>query len=827
MARTVQELTYRLIADEKELVRGLKKASDRTEALGQKFQKTGKLLTAGVTLPIIGIGAAFIKVAADAEETNSKFNAVFKSQSEEVRAWADEFATSVGRSATEQLGFLSTIQDTLVPLGILRGKASEMSKATITLATDLAAFNNLPTEQVVRDIQSALVGNTETLRKYGVVASQEAIVQEALTSGLIGQKNELDATTKAQAIFNLAQQGTIDAQGAAIRTAGDVTSQLKALKSEATELAIEMGTMLLPIFTDAVQSLRNVVSAFSSLDESTQSTILKVAGFAAVMGPAIIILGKAIPVVNELKTALRVMRTVGLGPLGVVLAVVTAAIGGLVAGFSAISKARHEENIQRIKKQYGALADEIGRTAEEVAILEKIADEAGAKMDNGIPAAVREYDNLIETLGITVEQFEELNQAARRVGGDVEVFAEISKKSGLAGDKLQYAAFQMQRLQSQGLDASQSVRIIADQLGTSEANIVAVAAQAQFLTGEYKAQLTELNRQNEEYEKMVEYGMALDSGLIARVEAAKQNTQEIERQADAEREKVVSKERQIQLEKQYTQARSEVLSILESEKTEAKKLEEQIANLSSMPWGSGELEEERIEAISILQQRLKEAREQESADLKSHAEKTKEIYTEMQSGITSVIAQSFTNRKAELDNWYSARRATIESEITDEDEKAAAIEKLDKGRARKAAQIARDEAAYKKTASIVQATINTIEGVTKALSTGNIILAGVIGGIGAAQVAALAAQPLPNIPSFATGGSFTVPPGFNNDSYPLPAAMAQSGERVTVETVEQQALSNNGGSQEMVLQFIIDGKVIAENTVNYIKNGKVTLEVGA
>jgi len=43
--------------------------------------------------------------------------------------------------------------------------------------------------------------------------------------------------------------------------------------------------------------------------------------------------------------------------------------------------------------------------------------------------------------------------------------------------------------------------------------------------------------------------------------------------------------------------------------------------------------------------------------------------------------------------------------------------------------------------------------------------------------------------NLAEGGQFIVPQGFNGDTFPMPAAMLSSGERVTVETPSQQSSS--------------------------------------
>lgn len=59
-------------------------------------------------------------------------------------------------------------------------------------------------------------------------------------------------------------------------------------------------------------------------------------------------------------------------------------------------------------------------------------------------------------------------------------------------------------------------------------------------------------------------------------------------------------------EEQYRDSRKEVLEILESEKSEYQKLQEQIESLEKTPWASGQLESERIAALEALHARQNE-----------------------------------------------------------------------------------------------------------------------------------------------------------------------------------------------------------------------------
>ncbi len=187
-----------------------------------------------------------IQAASDTEEIGSKFDAVFKELKEQANAWALSFAESVGRSNLQIKTFLATLQDTFVPLGFARDKAKEMAEAMTELAVDIASFNNKADADVIRDLQSAIVGNTETVRKYGVIITQVTLGQELLNSGLAEGVKDATEAQKAQARLNIIQKSTTDAQGDAIRTSRSYANQVKRLQANFTNLKVTIGERILP-----------------------------------------------------------------------------------------------------------------------------------------------------------------------------------------------------------------------------------------------------------------------------------------------------------------------------------------------------------------------------------------------------------------------------------------------------------------------------------------------------------------------------------------------------------------------------------------------------
>ncbi len=228
------------------------------------------LLVSFATAIVAGSIGKLTAAAGDAQETLSKFDAVFKEQGKAAKVFAEELAESTNRATIELVDFLSTLQDTFVPLGFARDAASELSQNLVKLAVDVASFNNKLDADVVRDFQSALVGNTETVRKYGIVITQAVLGQELFSSGLADSVSDATEAEKAIARYNIILASTTDAHGDAARTITSFNNTMKGAKSAVLDLSIALGEELLPatqktvsLFTEATKAATRFIKSFN------------------------------------------------------------------------------------------------------------------------------------------------------------------------------------------------------------------------------------------------------------------------------------------------------------------------------------------------------------------------------------------------------------------------------------------------------------------------------------------------------------------------------------------------------------------------------------
>lgn len=221
---------------------------------------------AGVTAALFGLSRA-IGVASDLEEVSSKFDVVFEGQRVKAEGWAKTLVDAYAMSTREAKQYLSAMQDLLVPMGMVPEMAGKMSNEIVKLAADLGSFNNLSTGQVIDDMQSALVGNYETMKKYGVVLTAATVQEKALAMGLAASTKELTAAQKAQAAYQLIVEGSQAAVGDMARTAGSYANQVKRLKANWEEFTGFIGSAFLPYATRIVSAINKWFEANKELIE--------------------------------------------------------------------------------------------------------------------------------------------------------------------------------------------------------------------------------------------------------------------------------------------------------------------------------------------------------------------------------------------------------------------------------------------------------------------------------------------------------------------------------------------------------------------------------
>ena len=354
MANTLMSLLVKLGLDSAELDSGLAKTessvSNRMKNIGGSMMKTGGIMTAGLTLPIIAAGVKMVDSASDMAESTSKVGVVFGENAGEIQSWAKTAATSLGMSSQQALEAAGTYGNLFQALGLGVQDATDMSKSVVGLAADLASFNNASPEETLLALRSGLSGEMEPLKKYGVAMNETAMESMASSMGLGDNIQALSEAEKMQVRYGVIMSQTSLAQGDFIRTSDGMANTTKILKARLVDVAAELGEKLLPLGLKLAILASDLVGKFSSLTSGQQNMILIVVGVVAAIGPLTTIigalstaLGAVIPLFTGLITAMKVYSmqtsvvpltnalTVAFGAQAVAIGAAAAALVALIA----------------------------------------------------------------------------------------------------------------------------------------------------------------------------------------------------------------------------------------------------------------------------------------------------------------------------------------------------------------------------------------------------------------------------------------------------------------------------------------------------------------
>ena len=264
---TIGVLSLALRANTTGFNKGFRTANRTVDGFVGKMRGVGSVVR-GLIGPLAALGGAAgigmvvrnsIKAASAAEEVANKFAVVFGNEAQAAQQWAQEYAAATGFATTETKRWMSSLQDTFVPLGYSRKAASKMSEELVALVGDIASFNDANPTDVLRDIQSAIVGQHETMRKYGVIIQETTMQEFALANGIATGTGKLTDQQKVMARLGMITAGTKDAQGDLLRTQDSFANRMRRFKGGVTELAETFGKSLMPMAAKALGTIDNWV----------------------------------------------------------------------------------------------------------------------------------------------------------------------------------------------------------------------------------------------------------------------------------------------------------------------------------------------------------------------------------------------------------------------------------------------------------------------------------------------------------------------------------------------------------------------------------------
>jgi len=265
MARTTLEMFIKLIGADKvgraldstsNKIKNTQKQVDKGTKENAKFAAgmsglgsaaiTGAAAIAGKSLLDFSLSA--IQAASAAQEAAGAFGTTFGGAAEKLNSQLKENANLFGLTTAEAQQLISVFGSVAQGIGFTQEESADLSSELFGLAGDIASFNNISAgaAPVLQAFRSALVGENEALKTYGIAISLAEVQTKAFQQTGKSVADELTRQDKALATSALIFEKSAVQQGNAAREAAGFAAQTLIARSATQELREELGEELIP-----------------------------------------------------------------------------------------------------------------------------------------------------------------------------------------------------------------------------------------------------------------------------------------------------------------------------------------------------------------------------------------------------------------------------------------------------------------------------------------------------------------------------------------------------------------------------------------------------
>lgn len=144
----------------------------------------------------------------------------------------------------------------------INAQAGKIMSVNLTkLSADMASFYNVSQNIAETALQSVFTGETESLKKFGVVMTEANLNAFALSRGIQKVYSEMSQGEKVALRYQYVMNATSKAQGDFARTSGNWANQLRVLNGQWSQLISILGQGLIKILTPILGLLNQILAS--------------------------------------------------------------------------------------------------------------------------------------------------------------------------------------------------------------------------------------------------------------------------------------------------------------------------------------------------------------------------------------------------------------------------------------------------------------------------------------------------------------------------------------------------------------------------------------
>ena len=291
------DLIATLRMDAAQFTRGAQQASRAVDGITESTRRSQSRIGqwAGAMRLAAAAGAAIfakqaIGAAVAAEEAAAAFGTTFGPATQQASRFVEEFANKAGFANYQLEQMMAVTGNVVQGLGATEQASLDLTRRMVVLAGDVASFSNASggAQAVMLALQSAINGEREALKTYGLAVSEAEVQQKAFEMTGKSSVAELTRMDKALATVEVAYGKAAKAIGDLDRTADSHANTLRRVSAMFEELKVTVGEELLPALDASLPAVENLIKAFGALVSIpvAGSSVLGMIAGGLIAGPA-------------------------------------------------------------------------------------------------------------------------------------------------------------------------------------------------------------------------------------------------------------------------------------------------------------------------------------------------------------------------------------------------------------------------------------------------------------------------------------------------------------------------------------------------------------
>lgn len=218
---------------------------------------------------IVNFGSAAIETASDLQEVQNVVDTAFGEMAGQVNQFASTAITNFGMSELAAKQTAGQFMSMSTALGISQQEAANMSLSVTGLTGDMASFYNVSQDVAQTALASIWTGETESLKRFGIVMTQTNLEQYAMQQGIRKTMDQMTQAEQVQLRYNYVMEQTALAQGDFVKTQDSWANQSRILDESLTALQGTIGEGLMSAMTPLLETVNGIVSGLIGFQEST------------------------------------------------------------------------------------------------------------------------------------------------------------------------------------------------------------------------------------------------------------------------------------------------------------------------------------------------------------------------------------------------------------------------------------------------------------------------------------------------------------------------------------------------------------------------------